>query len=256
MDKDRSTEMSHDLTRFASRYWAGEAEVARTFFAEKRTEEEHLRWLGLQANKELQPREGGIIEKLITKLSDDFPHLEKTASRDDFLYTMQFLMEEFRHYKLFADVIDYITGRRLTMDELVNYDLPEDRVLRQVRADYAAKHGDLARFASSFCEGGGASIYYEGMLLKGSELNDRIAAACKSVYDDEVDHAVHGASDLTALAKTDEDWQLAKEMVEAISKQRVKMRNEQFGSPLSDARLAEIAEGKIELPDRFVALLV
>lgn len=256
MDKNRSLELSHELTKFASRYWAGEAEVARTFFAEERSDQEHLRWLGLQANKELQPREGGIIERLITKLGDDFPHLEKTVSRDDFLYTMQFLMEEFRHYQLFADVIDYITGRRITMQELVNYDLPGDQELRRIRADYATKHGDLARFASSFCEGGGASIYYEGMIIKGSELNERIAKACKSVYDDEVDHAVHGASDLTALAKTDEDWELAKEMVKTISMQRVKMRNEQFGSPLSDTRLAEIAKGEIELPDRFAALLV
>lgn len=191
MDKNRSTEMNHEVTTFASRYWAGEAEVARTFFAQDRTDQEHLRWLGLQASKEVQPRESGIIERLITKLRDD----------------------------------------------------------------YAAKHGDLARFASSFCEGGGASIYYEGVLVKGSELNDRISTACKSVYDDEVDDAVHGASDLTALAKTDEDWQFAKEMVEAISKQRVRLRNEQFGFPLSDERIAEIDEGKIDLPDRFAALL-
>ena len=147
-------------------------------------------------------------------------------------------------------------GDAITALDAALYGLPEAAKLRQVRAGYAERYGDLARFASSFCEGGGASLYYEGMQAGGSELNDRIAAACKGVYDDEVGHATHGASELTAQARTEVEWALAREMVEGISKQRVRMRNEQFGNPLSDARLSEIFDGKIEVPDRFAALLV
>ena len=256
MDDQRATELRNELTRFASRYWAGEAEVARTFFAQPRTNEEHLRWLRLQAYKELQPRDDGLILRLVDQLKADYPLLEHGRERTDFLHTIQFLEEEFRHYVLFADVIDAITGGRLTMEELANYDSAGEYELRTLRQRLAEKHGDLARFASSFCEGGGASIYYEGSLVGGDPLSDRIAVACKGVYDDEVDHAVHGASNLTSQARTEEDWALAKEIVTFISRQRVRMRNEQFGFPLSEARLQEIDEGTIELPERYAAMLV
>jgi hypothetical protein len=255
MDQQRKTELRNELTRYASRYWAGEAEVARTFFAATRTDEEHLRWLRLQACKELQPRVGGVIIRLIDKLSADYPDLEASVDRHDMLYTMQFLEEEFRHYVLFADVIDQITGEQTTPQELAAYEYPEETKLRLLRSGLAEQHGSLARFASSFCEGGGASIYYEGMLVGGSDLNERIAFACKGVFDDEVDHAAHGASELAGAADSEEDWALAREMVGAISAQRVRMRNEQFGFPLSEARLVQIAAGEIELPARYAELL-
>ena len=256
MDEQRTGELRNELTRYASRYWAGEAEVARAFFGQPRTGEEHLRWLRLQAYKELQPRPGGIIMRLIDTLKADYPLLEHGRGRSDFLHTIQFLEEEFRHYLLFADVIDYITGGHVTPEELGNFEYPAEHELRTFRAGLADEHGDLARFASSFCEGGGASLYYEGMLVGGDPLSDRIAVACKGVHDDEVGHAAHGAARLTEAATSEEEWVLAREMVMAISRKRVRMRNEQFGFPLPEARLQEIDEGKIELPERFAAMLV
>jgi hypothetical protein len=256
MDDQRKVELRNELTKFASRYWAGEAEVAHAFFSVPRTDEEHLRWLRLQAYKELQPRTDGIIIKLIDKLKADYEKLESGVDRHDFLYTSQFLEEEFRHYVLFADVIDHITGKAVTPQELVQYELEGETKLRALRKAFADKHGALARFASSFCEGGGASIYYEGMLMTGSPLAEYVAKACKGVYDDEVDHAVHGAADLAGAADTEEEWALAKEMVIAISEARVHMRNEQFGFPMSDTRFAEMVAGTIEIPDRYAAMLV
>ncbi len=256
MDDARTTELRNELTRYASRYWAGEAEIAHIFFARQRTKEEHLRWLYLQAYKELQPRSDGLIRRLVDKLKADYDKLEHGVGRDDFLYTAQFLEEEFRHYVLFADVIDTLTGGQITPEELAKYEYGEETKLRLLRKGYVDEHGDLASFASSFCEGGGASIYYEGSLVGGDPLSDQIAAACKGVYDDEVGHAAHGAAELAAEAKTDDEWALAREMVTAISQQRVRMRNEQFGFPLSDGRLQEIADGKIELPARYAELLV
>lgn len=256
MDEREIRERRNALTRYASRFWAGEAEIARTFFSQPRAPEEHLRWLRVQAYKELQPRDDGIIIRNIEQIARNYPSLERGVSRADFLANIQFLEEEFRHYVVFADVIDSITGGRLTVEELAGYDIAEERELRAVRKRCFDEHGELGRFASSFCEGGGASIFYEGMQIGGDPLSDRIAAACANVYGDEVDHATHGADALNAIARTDEDWALAKEMVAAISAQRLRMRNEEFGFPLADERLAEIAEGKIDLPDRFEAMLV
>jgi hypothetical protein len=256
MDEQQAAVLRNELTRYASRFWAGEAEIAHTFFAQKRTGEEHLRWLRLQAYKELQPRDDGLIIRLVDKLKADYSNIDGSVPREDFLYTVQFLEEEFRHYVLFASVIDFIIGGHVTPQDLADAEYPEEHKLRMLRKQLAEEHGPLARFASSFCEGGGASIYYEGMLVGGDPLTDRIAVACKGVHDDEVDHAAHGAADLTAEARTEDDWTLARQMVEAISQQRVRMRNEQFGFPLSEVRIIEIDDENIELPERYAAMLV
>lgn len=256
MDQEEARRRGNELLRFASRWWAGEAEVAKSFFSAKRAPEEHLRWLRMQAFKELQPKPHGLIERLVLQLKDEFYTLERGTDRAGYLGTINFLMEEFRHYVLFADAVDAITGAKLTTEELAGYEVPEERNLSELRRSYIAKHGALARAASSFCEGGGASLYYEGMQISGDPISAQIAAACRSVYEDEIDHAHHGVEAMVELARTEADWTAAWEMVEAISRQRLRMRNQQFGHPLSETRLQEIAEGKIELPERFQALLV
>ncbi|MFN0073119.1 MAG: hypothetical protein ACKVVP_16675 [Chloroflexota bacterium] len=256
MDELRARRLRNELTEFASRWWAGEAEVTRTFFSQPRRKDEHLRWLRMQAFKELQPRPNGIIIRLISELKDEYDRLEHGVERHDFLHKIQFLEEEFRHYQLFADVVDHLTGQQITPSELSTYEVPEEAKLRELRTSLMKEHGELARFASSFCEGGGASLYYEGMQVGGDPLHDMIATACRGVYEDEIEHAEQGASGLERGEWSDEQWALAKSMVEAISKQRVRMRNDQFGHVLSAQRLTEIDEGKIDLPERYKALLV
>lgn len=256
MNIDEARQRGNELLRYASRWWAGEAEAVYTFFSNNRRPDEHLRWLRMQAFKELQPKPEGLIERLVLQLKDGFYTLEDKTSRTEYLETINFLLEEFRHYVLFADVVDAITRSKLTTQELAGYEVPEERNLAALRRDYIQKFGKLAQAASSFCEGGGASLFYEGMQIGGDPISDSIAAACRSVYDDEMDHAHHGVESMVQVAKTEADWQLAWEMVAAISQQRLRMRNQQFGFPLTEARLQEIAEGKIELPARFTALLV
>ena len=256
MDDTPSRRLGNELLHHASRWWAGEAEAAKTFFGMPHSGEEHLRWLRLQAYKELQPRPDGLIRRLVDKLQADYPGLEHGVDRAGYLHTLEFLLEEFRHYVLFADVIDEVTGGVLTPEELATYELPEERKLRELREAFGREWGDLARSASSFCEGGGASLFYEGMRTSGDPLSDKIAAACKSVYRDEMEHAHHGVEDLVRVARTEADWRTARYLVEEISKQRLRMRNEQFGFPLSEERLREIGDGKIDLPKRFLALVV
>ena len=61
---------------------------------------------------------------------------------------------------------------------------------------------------------------------------------------------------MNTVAQTETDWALAKEMVTAISMQRLYMRNEEFSFPITSERIEEIAQGDIELPDRLASLLV
>ena len=89
-------------------------------------------------------------------------------------------------------------------------------------------------------------MYTTGMRLAGSsELNDRIANACKHVYDDEIGHMRDG---FVGLAKQDlapAEWDEIAEMTKKILLQRIHMRNEQFSYPLSTERIRAIDNGDI-----------
>ena len=170
MDEIRARKRRNELTEFASRWWAGEAEVTRTFFSQPRSKDEHLRWLRMQAYKELQPRPNGIIIRLINELKNDYDMLEHGVDRHDFLPQ------------------DPIPGRGIPplsalrgRGGLSHWREDDHRgacAIRSARRGstpraahlLADQHGALARFASSFCEGGGASLYYEGMQVGGDEL--------------------------------------------------------------------------------------
>ena len=84
------------------------------------------------------------------------------------------------------------------------------------------------------------------MDITGGELEQRIAGAFEIIFGDEVGHMKTGAEGLRRVVKTDEQWDKAKGMTREIARPRVRMRNEMFGHPLSEERLREIDEGKIE----------
>jgi len=94
------------------------------------------------------------------------------------------------------------------------------------------------------------------MRLKGTgELNDRIAAACEKVYTDEIGHMRDGFIGLSREKLKRAEWDEIGAMVRKILMQRIHMRNEQFGYPLSAARIREIEAGRIEpLPFDYTGL--
>ncbi len=55
-----------------------------------------------------------------------------------------------------------------------------------------------------------------------------------------------GAAGLRGTVQTPEQWEKAKRLTRDLARQRVLMRNEMFGQPLSEERLKEIDEGKIQ----------
>jgi hypothetical protein len=124
--------------------------------------------------------------------------------------------------------------------------VPEDRKLTAMRADIARTEGELGAFVNKFSEGGGSSMYRAGMEIRGGELEQRMAAAFQVIYNDEVGHMKTGAEGLRRVVKTPEEWDKCRRLVREVMRQRVRMRNDMFGQPLSEARLAEIDEGKIE----------
>jgi hypothetical protein len=89
------------------------------------------------------------------------------------------------------------------------------------------------------------------MRLKGTgDVNDRIAAACEKVYTDEIGHMRDGFIGLAREKLTRGQWDEIGEMSRKILLQRIHMRNEQFGFPVTEERICEIEAGRIE-PMRF-----
>ena len=88
-------------------------------------------------------------------------------------------------------------------------------------------------------------MFIAGMELTGGRFEDQVAAAFRVIYGDELGHMQSGARRLAEVAHTPTDRQRAKQIVRAVSRQRVRMRNNMFGEPLSEGRLDEIDAGSI-----------
>jgi hypothetical protein len=237
-----------ELVAIASPYWAGEYEVVRTFFSQPRTKEEHIRWLRAQCWKEFWGTLDGvpisIAQRGLRELNELYPKLDSPEARHEFLHTAEEMYEEFHHYSALADILDDLEGRHVSPDELES--CPEDVKLTELRTRIANEEGEVGAFANKFTEGGGSSMYKAGMEIAGGELEQRIAAAFRVIFTDEIDHMQKGADGLRRVVKTDQDWERCKDMVRDISRQRVLMRSDMFGWPLSQERLREIDEGKIQ----------
>ncbi len=240
-----------ELVAIAAPYWAGEAEIVQIYFSGPRSRENDVRWLRAQCWKEiygqLEGDPGGVIEGPIERLRESFPPVGQAARRR-FLHIAEELYEEFHHYAMLADILDDLEGRPIPPDELEQ--LPEDVKLTRMRGQNRDREGALGLFANKFCEGGGSSMYRAASTVAGGDLEQRIAAAFSRIAGDEIDHMKTGAEGLRSLVQTEEQWDKVKRMVRDLSRQRVRMRNEMFGFPLSEERLQEIDEGNIQPVNR------
>ena len=250
MEQAEIKQHAQQLSERAARFWAGEAEIVRTFFSKPRAKEEHIKWLRLQCYKGLYGSglvsfSEGLIPGFIDHLHKRFPMVDIEVDRHEFEHLIEVLYQEFKHYRLTADILDGLTGERSNPQEHRKYQYPEDLKLQEIRDHFRQTEGELGESAISFTEGGRAALFYEGMKLKGDPLLDQVAKAFSEIFDDEVEHQESGAEDLERVAKTEEAWEKAGHMVQQICQQRLRMRNEQFGFPISDERLREIIDGKI-----------
>jgi len=243
------------LVDLSAPYWAGEAEVAWSYFqSPRRSKKSDLTWLARQCYKELWgsgvgDKKKGLFLGPLDQLRKAYPKIDRGVGRHEVLEVIDGLRAEFYHYCLFADIHDYLSGGTLDPRRVKSW--PADDELARMRYGYRAKRGRLGYFAVRFTEGGYCSLYSTGMRLKGTgELNDRIAAACEGVYNDEIGHMRDGFIGLSREKLTRSQWDEIGEMTRRILLQRSHMRNEQFGFPVAEKRIREIEAGRIE-PMRF-----
>jgi hypothetical protein len=227
--------------------WAGEAEVFRTYWDwPGRTRSTDLRWLARQCYKELFD---GFVPRL-RQLEEDFAALERSLPRTSVLETAETVYEELAHYCAFADAYDALRGEEPGLDVADlerSGNWPENAELGAVRARHRQEHGAIGVRAQAFTEGGYCTLYSEGMARRGRGGDDDvIAAACAYVYDDEWGHMLAGITGLDDEGLDAGAWELLTALTVEQMRLRIRMRNAQFGLPVSPKRLSEIDSGKIE----------
>jgi hypothetical protein len=247
------------LIDLAAPYWAGEAEVVRTYWSTPtRNRDSDRRWLARQCFKEFwgsglsKLDRGGVVLGVMKSVLAREAEIDVTIDRHDVLDWLEGIKAEFSHYCAFADLHDALRPDgtpKINPARLESW--PAEDALTQLRYGHQEQHGTVGLRACKFTEGGYCALFAEGKKLAGrSGVDGQIAAACTLVYEDEIDHMLAGIAGIAQEGLTAADWQLLGELVVAQMKQRIHMRNEQFGLPLSEQRIAAIFRGEIE-PARF-----
>ena len=235
-----------ELIAVATPFWDAEAEVTRRFFAGPPTRDQYIRYLGAAVYKELNPVIGyapsdGFANGLHMEfqgLVDRFTGLDRDADRRKFLARLEMMTEEFEHYVVLAEVLEFVLGRKLTPDDAVQ--LPEDAKLNEMRRVNMESGDPCLRGAMELTEGGGSSTFREAARLKGGEIEERLAAAMKIIHRDEENHYQEAARSAAGTIGSDDDFLRMKRTLIDVSAQRVRMRNEMFSDPMPQAELEEL----------------
>lgn len=243
-----------NLIKISEPYWAGEAEVARTYFnSPARNGESDQLWLSRQCFKEYWG--SGFADPVLGLLGDwsgvllkMLPKLDEGADRHEVLDHLEQMHAEYAHYCMFAEIWDELRPEGsgiLTPGMLENW--AEGAALDEFRIKMRADHGEIGVTALRFTEGGYCTLYSEGAKLAGrGGIDDLIGAACQKVYDDEYVHLLRGIAGINNADLDDAEWDLLEALVIAQLRMRITMRNGQFGHPLSEERVAAIHNGDIE----------
>jgi len=240
------------LTQLARNYTAAERAVIAAFFNKSRKRTDHIRWLRAQAFKEYS-----AIKPIFTALAKLYPEIDRGIDRHDYEELTEKLADETKHARLVMDLLQHLSGRKVAFKDLLW--LPEDKKLAKIRARYSPSyatllHGsgkisakeirrqdeNLERAAITLTEGGGGALYQVCSKLKKNGIEDKIAKVFHEILLDEVGHKDSGGRALVPLVKSQAAFERAAKIISEVSGQRLRMRNEQFGFPLSKDELAAL----------------
>ncbi|MCY4546831.1 MAG: hypothetical protein OXC28_00570 [Defluviicoccus sp.] len=237
------TDREAALIAAARPFWDAEAEITRRFFAGPPSRDDYIHYLRSAVYKELNPVIGygptdGFANGLHMEFCDiveRFRGLDGEVDRRDMLAALKMMTEEFEHYVVLAEVLEFVLGRRLAPGDARQ--LPEDVTLNAMRRHYVESGDPCLVAAMGLTEGGGASTFREASRLAGGALEEKLAAAMTIIHDDEKDHYEDAAADAARAVRTDDDLARMKSAIREVSIQRVRMRNEQFRFQMSDAEI-------------------
>ena len=237
-------DVERDLIETALPYWEAEATIVRRFFKKRPKREDHIFWLKAQLWKELHPVDGYFtgLHKELNNLVASFPEIDKTVDRHRYHSLLEQLTQEFNHYVLMADILEYLLGHPVSADD--TFQLPQEKRLGDIRRSYANSGSAIDKAAVLVTEGGGARMFREGRKLKGGRLERMIAYAMDVIYQDEKSHYKEAAREAARTVRNRQDLARMKRAVHEVSLQRVYMRNEMFKEPLTSGEIRSYLEAR------------
>lgn len=253
MEERRSSERLARLVESSRSLWAGEAWVFAAYWdCPARTRRTDLAWLARQCHKELVDgmllRAGWLAEAL--DRCDPIPALGSSDATERLIGE---LAEEYSHLRAFATAHEQLRGPAdppLTFHDVrTRWGWPENDGLVRLRARHRAVHGELGLWATLITEGGGATLYRSGAARRGcGPADDVIAEACEAVARDETAHVGTALQALRSAPLDDDAWDLLTRITVEQLRQRIRMRNAQFGRPLGDRDLGSALAGRAPDP--------
>jgi hypothetical protein len=234
--------VEQELIGAALPFWETEARIVRRFFMSKPGRDDHIFWLKAQLWKELHPVDGYFtgLQKELSNLVANFPEIDRSIGRHRYHALLQQLTQEFNHYVLMADVLEYLLGHPVSAED--TFQLPQEKKLGAIRRAYVNSGSPVDKAAVLVTEGGGARMFREGRKLKGGRLEKMIASAMEVVYRDEKNHYKEAAREAARAVGNKQDLERMKRAVREVSLQRVYMRNEMFKEPLTSDEISRLLE--------------
>ena len=105
-----------ELIRTALPFWEAEAQITRRFFSGKPSREDHIFWLKAQLWKELHP-----VERLLHRDPERaqptgraVSKIDKDIDRHRYHHLLEQMTQEFNHYVLMADALEYLFGHPIS----------------------------------------------------------------------------------------------------------------------------------------------
>lgn len=236
-----------EIEDIVGKFRAGEAEVACRFFEEKRPRRQHLDWLRFQVAREAR----NLEEIAAHQRCELVEKVDRSVSREALVDQLTEDYQEVRHYGMLAYIYEGVSGERVQWRELREtarraswYELSRREHRRW--AELKAGGSELELAAALFTRGGGGSLFYGMIPLRGGDYEESLSRASKVILRDEIEHgASEGRDDLYRLIRGQDDVETAAGIIAEMGAIRLEMRNEQYGRPMPAERLQEIRGGDI-----------
>src|SRR4029434_10460703 len=98
------------LAKLARAYRAAEEAVVSAFFAVPRKRLDHLHWARTQGFKE-----SSAIKPIVSALAKLYPEVDRQIDRHQFEELTEKLADETKHARLVMDLLDELTGQKVTL---------------------------------------------------------------------------------------------------------------------------------------------
>jgi hypothetical protein len=236
-----------ELEELVARMRAGEAEIGRRMFGEKRARRQHLAWLRFQIAREARNLEE-IASHHLCRLVDA---TEVSQSREDLVHRLTEDYQEVSHYAMLAYLYEGLGGEpirwKALREEIRTAQWYEGARREHARWEHYRRAGQTLELAAAlYTRGGGGALFHGFVGLGGGDYERLLAAASKLILRDELQHgASEGREQLYPLIRSGDDVETAKRVIVEMSGIRMQMRNEQFSCIVPDQRLRDFAAGAL-----------